>query len=386
MMMRRGSWKTMMRRARRMGTLMWRRMGLRLKVRTRMMRVRRRLTFGRVRSLSNIPYTSQHLLTSNESSYRTPNSTPGRPHLVSPHTLFPAHPFHWSRWSLDADIVGCWATPSGKAGKKKFLTDVEMKLRREETARKRKNLSEKKLEDEKAETINRLLKKQSRPRAKRQNTDSSLPGSSTPAGRSAGARTPKVPAGPTKLRAAATVRTPDGDDVVVEEDEELIEGDEGDGEEDEWEDEAAEEVKPTWFRWVSRAVPVDAPLTVPRSNGDGAGVKPTTSPDGEKMQVDGEISSPGTKKLETVERKMVLSFSVPLSLVPEPISESPMDIDGPHPPPPLPAVVGKFPNKPSEPAICAIAGCGAKRKYRLVRDWTIGACGMGHLKVLEAGV
>jgi hypothetical protein len=39
--------------------------------------------------------------------------------------------------------------PSGKAGKKKFLTDVEMKLRREETARKRKNLSEKKLEDEK---------------------------------------------------------------------------------------------------------------------------------------------------------------------------------------------------------------------------------------------
>jgi Ino eighty subunit 2 len=59
-------------------------------------------------------------------------------------------------------------------------------LKREETARKRKNLSEKKLEDEKvrfyilssipyipsftvfqAETINRLLKKQSRPRNKR---------------------------------------------------------------------------------------------------------------------------------------------------------------------------------------------------------------------------
>jgi Ino eighty subunit 2 len=185
---------------------------------------------------------------------------------------------------------------------------------------------------------------------------------------------------------AATVRTPDGDDVVVEEDEELIEGDEGDGEEDEWEDEAAEEVKPTWFRWVSRAVPIDALPTVPRSNGDGTGVGVTTSPEGEKMQVDGEISSPGTKKLETVERKMVLSFSVPLSLVPEPISESPMDIDGPRPPPPPTTLIGNIPNKPSTPAICAIAGCGAKRKYRLVRDWTIGACGMGHLKVLEAGV
>lgn len=34
--------------------------------------------------------------------------------------------------------------------KKKHLTDSELALRREETARKRKNLSEKKLEDEKA--------------------------------------------------------------------------------------------------------------------------------------------------------------------------------------------------------------------------------------------
>jgi Ino eighty subunit 2 len=69
--------------------------------------------------------------------------------------------------------------------KKKPLTDLEIALKREETARKRKNLTEKKLEDEKvkslpaplkppafltsskAETINRLLKKQSRSKTKR---------------------------------------------------------------------------------------------------------------------------------------------------------------------------------------------------------------------------
>jgi len=39
--------------------------------------------------------------------------------------------------------------PSTASSKKKYLTDSELALRREETARKRKNLSEKKLEDEK---------------------------------------------------------------------------------------------------------------------------------------------------------------------------------------------------------------------------------------------
>ena len=35
------------------------------------------------------------------------------------------------------------------------------------------------------------------------------------------------------------------------------------------------------------------------------------------------------------------------------------------------------------PAVCAVDGCTAKRKYRLVRDWERGACGMDHLHVLE---
>ena len=35
--------------------------------------------------------------------------------------------------------------------------------------------------------------------------------------------------------------------------------------------------------------------------------------------------------------------------------------------------------------MCAVEGCGEKRKYRWVKDWTVGACGMGHLKLLDAG-
>jgi Ino eighty subunit 2 len=34
-------------------------------------------------------------------------------------------------------------------------------------------------------------------------------------------------------------------------------------------------------------------------------------------------------------------------------------------------------------AVCAVDGCTAKRKYRLVRDWERGACGMDHLYILE---
>ncbi|KAK9259483.1 PAPA-1-like conserved region-domain-containing protein, partial [Lipomyces tetrasporus] len=44
--------------------------------------------------------------------------------------------------------------------KKKIFTEDELMLRRTETARRRKNLSEKRREEEKMDTINRLLKKQ----------------------------------------------------------------------------------------------------------------------------------------------------------------------------------------------------------------------------------
>jgi Ino eighty subunit 2 len=41
------------------------------------------------------------------------------------------------------------------------------------------------------------------------------------------------------------------------------------------------------------------------------------------------------------------------------------------------------PPKPLAPAVCNVDGCTATRKYRLVRDSERGACGMGHLHLLE---
>ena len=36
------------------------------------------------------------------------------------------------------------------------------------------------------------------------------------------------------------------------------------------------------------------------------------------------------------------------------------------------------------PAKCAVKGCAGTVKYKLVRDSSLGACGMAHLKCLEA--
>lgn len=107
--------------------------------------------------------------------------------------------------------------------KKKPLTDLEIALKREETARKRKNLTEKKLEDEKvgfyqytrdlrgflfalskAETINRLLKKQSRSKTKR----NAAPPADTPLEGDAEdvVETPPVQVVPTMYRWVSTSR------------------------------------------------------------------------------------------------------------------------------------------------------------------------------------
>lgn len=34
--------------------------------------------------------------------------------------------------------------------------------------------------------------------------------------------------------------------------------------------------------------------------------------------------------------------------------------------------------------LCGIKGCGQDRKYRLIKDFERGACGMAHLKLLQA--
>ena len=42
--------------------------------------------------------------------------------------------------------------------------------------------------------------------------------------------------------------------------------------------------------------------------------------------------------------------------------------------------------KPQLSKSCAVSGCAQPLKYRLVRDWTIGGCGLDHLRALERGV
>ncbi len=83
--------------------------------------------------------------------------------------------------------------------------------------------------------------------------------------------------------------------------------------------------------------------------------------------------------------KMFLSFSVPASLLPATHQSTTPDVDADgdvkmettqeQEPPKKPRAMAR--------AVCDVEGCSAKRKYRLVRDWERGACGMDHLHVLE---
>jgi Ino eighty subunit 2 len=81
------------------------------------------------------------------------------------------------------------------------------------------------------------------------------------------------------------------------------------------------------------------------------------------------------------ERQMVMSFSVPISALPQNSALSPvqnMDLDGP---------AQNIQVKPlTPPQSCDIEGCAGRRKYRLVKDFHRGACGIDHLKQLEAQV
>jgi Ino eighty subunit 2 len=146
-----------------------------------------------------------------------------------------------------------------------------------------------------------------------------------------------------------------------------------------------EQPKPTMYRWVSRLEDV-APVS---TSGDGV------VGEGEAgMLVDGT----GKGEAKEGERKMVITFSVPESLLPKPPpSASPsedtagvakMDLDSgasigvPHVSG-ASSAVPPVPGPGKGPGVCAIQGCTAARKYRFVKDWTVGACGMGHLKDLE---
>ena len=94
------------------------------------------------------------------------------------------------------------------------------------------------------------------------------------------------------------------------------------------------ELIPTMYRWISTTKPLPGEI------------KPAARDDS-----DG---------------RMKLMFSVPVSVLPQdaaPPSETR-----------LPSV---------EKPVCDVSGCERARKYRLVRDWLKGACGMEHLEILE---
>ncbi|KAI0757123.1 hypothetical protein C8Q80DRAFT_1265093 [Daedaleopsis nitida] len=202
---------------------------------------------------------------------------------------------------VDSSHVSLAEPPNPR--KKKPLTEIEIALKREETARKRRNLTEKKLEDEKAETINRLLKKQSRARGKR------------------------------NALSTAEDKPGPGDNAPGEgEEEEVVE---------------AFAPPPTMYRWVSTSRPQ------PKQDAEGDG---------------------------TTDRIMSLSFSVPISVFPQKdvASAHAMEVDTVTGVPSAPRL------PPASASTCDVQGCTALRKYRLVRDFQKGACGMGHLKVLES--
>ncbi|KAJ7510708.1 PAPA-1-like conserved region-domain-containing protein [Mycena galericulata] len=195
-------------------------------------------------------------------------------------------------------------TAKGKASKKAQLPPSEVALRKEENARKRKNMIEKKLEDEKAETINRLLKKQSRPKHKR-------------------------------TSATATAAQSD-EDVDMEE-----------------EDDRPPTPPPTMYRWLSTSIP------------------PAASVDWKTFQKERKRGPTAFTYLAIPES---LLAATPAVLLPADVRKENGEVKG---------IVSEAAT-PSAPARCAVAGCGATRKYRAVgKEWGVGACGLPHLKILE---
>ena len=110
---------------------------------------------------------------------------------------------------------------------------------------------------------------------------------------------------------------------------------------DEGEEGTVTPIIPTMYRWISTS-------------------RVTTSTDG--MQ-------------EKEESRMLLSFSVPIHALPQ---QAAAVADGT----PVRDAGGVPPTTKAKP-LCDIEGCEAQRKYRLVKDWERGACGLAHLKTLE---
>ncbi len=115
-----------------------------------------------------------------------------------------------------------------------------------------------------------------------------------------------------------------------------------------------EDVKPTMYRWVSSL-----------------------------REVSGSES-------QAEKTQMIITFSVPESMYPTlstPKDEGSVD--------PIHGLENKMEIDSADPnvekirvargvGLCAIEGCGMPRKYRLPKDWTIGACGSDHLRIIAS--
>ncbi|KAI6104162.1 hypothetical protein F5141DRAFT_171301 [Pisolithus sp. B1] len=108
------------------------------------------------------------------------------------------------------------------------------------------------------------------------------------------------------------------------------------------------ETIPTSYRWISTIKPPAAAMLTTTSTCDDVAMSD-----------------------ERTEVKMRLTFSVPVCALP-----------AEH----VQAQVGQVGIPPGRIPVCDVSGCGHARKYRLVKDWMKGACGMDHLKDLERQV
>jgi Ino eighty subunit 2 len=184
-----------------------------------------------------------------------------------------------------------------------------------------------------AETINRLLKKQSRPRNKRNTAqrDNNMDDVPLPASM-AGTRTSSntnsnstyTPVG--RKRGRKPAKPAENEEQEDGDDDDAMEG----VEEDDREVGETEVRMPTMYRWVS-------------SSRTQEGSAPT----------------------------MGITFSVPISAIP---------------PQPSPTELFDSSPRPPAPKSCAAPGCGNPMRYRAVKDWTQGACGIPCLEIVEAAI
>lgn len=135
-----------------------------------------------------------------------------------------------------------------------------------------------------------------------------------------------------------------------EEQEDSDEEEDVDGREEDEEKQPEREVQvPTMYRWISTSrIPAPTPLA-------------------------GETERPA----DPAEQHMQITFSVPVTALPQPLVDNAATSSSN-------AAMANAPfHARTRPITCSAPGCSNPFRYRLVKDWTRGACGVQHLKLLE---